>query len=68
MTEGVPALATIALMVFTYNIANGLTAGLVLYLCSSCWLALARTELGKRGTWRRVFGILRVRGAALKGR
>lgn len=31
MTEGVPALATIALMVFTYNIANGLTAGLVLY-------------------------------------
>jgi AGZA family xanthine/uracil permease-like MFS transporter len=27
----VPAVATIAMMVFTYNIANGLTAGLVLY-------------------------------------
>ena len=26
-----PAFACIALMVFTYNIANGLTAGLVLY-------------------------------------
>ncbi len=31
MTELVPAFATIAMMVFTYNIANGLTAGLVLY-------------------------------------
>jgi AGZA family xanthine/uracil permease-like MFS transporter len=31
LTEAVPALATIAMMVFTYNIANGLTAGLVLY-------------------------------------
>jgi AGZA family xanthine/uracil permease-like MFS transporter len=31
MTEIVPAFATIAMMVFTYNIANGLTAGLVLY-------------------------------------
>jgi AGZA family xanthine/uracil permease-like MFS transporter len=27
----VPAAATIAMMVFTYNIANGLTAGLALY-------------------------------------
>jgi AGZA family xanthine/uracil permease-like MFS transporter len=31
LTEVVPAVATIAMMVFTYNIANGLTAGLVLY-------------------------------------
>lgn len=30
-TELVPAFATIAMMVFTYNIANGLTAGLVLH-------------------------------------
>jgi AGZA family xanthine/uracil permease-like MFS transporter len=31
LTELVPAFATISLMTFTYNIANGLTAGLVLY-------------------------------------
>ncbi len=31
LTELVPAFATIVMMVFTYNIANGLTAGLVLY-------------------------------------
>ena len=31
LTEAVPAFACIALMVFTYNIANGQTAGLVLY-------------------------------------
>ena len=31
LTESLPAFACIALMVFTYNIANGLTAGLVLY-------------------------------------
>jgi AGZA family xanthine/uracil permease-like MFS transporter len=31
LTEVVPAFATIAMMVFTYNIANGLTAGLILY-------------------------------------
>jgi len=30
-TELVPALTTITMMVFTYNIANGLTAGLVVY-------------------------------------
>ena len=30
-TELVPAFVTIAMMVFTYNIANGLTAGLILY-------------------------------------
>ncbi len=31
LAELVPAFVTIAMMVFTYNIANGLTAGLVLY-------------------------------------
>jgi adenine/guanine/hypoxanthine permease len=31
LTEGVPAFATIVMMVFTYNIANGLTAGLIIY-------------------------------------
>jgi adenine/guanine/hypoxanthine permease len=31
MTELVPAFVTIIMMVFTYNIANGLTAGLLLY-------------------------------------
>jgi AGZA family xanthine/uracil permease-like MFS transporter len=31
MTELVPAFVTIAVMVFTYNVANGLTAGLVLW-------------------------------------
>jgi AGZA family xanthine/uracil permease-like MFS transporter len=31
LSEAVPAVATIAMMVFTYNIANGLTAGLLLY-------------------------------------
>ena len=31
LTELVPALVTVGMMLFTYNIANGLTAGLVLY-------------------------------------
>jgi AGZA family xanthine/uracil permease-like MFS transporter len=31
LTEAVPAFATIAMMAFSYNIANGLTAGLLLY-------------------------------------
>src|SRR5262249_59978787 len=31
LTEVVPAFATIVMMLFTYNIANGLTAGLILY-------------------------------------
>jgi AGZA family xanthine/uracil permease-like MFS transporter len=31
LTEWVPAFTTIVMMLFTYNIANGLTAGLVLY-------------------------------------
>lgn len=30
-TEFVPAIVTIAMMVFTYNIANGITAGLILH-------------------------------------
>lgn len=32
LTEAVPAISTIALMIFTYNTANGLTAGLVLFV------------------------------------
>jgi AGZA family xanthine/uracil permease-like MFS transporter len=31
LTEAVPAFATLVMIVFTYNIANGLTAGLILY-------------------------------------
>jgi AGZA family xanthine/uracil permease-like MFS transporter len=31
LTEAVPSFVTIVMMLFTYNIANGLTAGLVLY-------------------------------------
>ena len=31
LTEALPAFACIALMVFTYNIANGLAAGLILH-------------------------------------
>ena len=31
LTELVPAFVTIVMMLFTYNIANGLTAGLVVY-------------------------------------
>jgi AGZA family xanthine/uracil permease-like MFS transporter len=31
LTELLPAFATITMMLFTYNIANGLTAGLILY-------------------------------------
>ena len=31
LTESVPAFVTIIMMLFTYNIANGLTAGLVAY-------------------------------------
>jgi AGZA family xanthine/uracil permease-like MFS transporter len=31
LTELIPAFATIVMMIFTYNIANGLTAGLVLW-------------------------------------
>lgn len=31
LTEVVPAFVTIVMMIFTYNIANGLTAGLIIY-------------------------------------
>ncbi len=31
LTESVPAFATIVMMIFSYNIANGITAGLILY-------------------------------------
>ena len=31
LTEAVPAVVTVVLMLFSFNIANGLTAGLVLY-------------------------------------
>jgi AGZA family xanthine/uracil permease-like MFS transporter len=31
LSEAVPAFATIVVMLFSYNIANGLTAGLILY-------------------------------------
>jgi len=41
LTEAVPAFVTIVMMVFTYNIANGLTAGLILHpllkLASGRW-------------------------------
>lgn len=41
LTELVPALVTIVMMVFTYNIANGLTAGLILHplmkVCAWRW-------------------------------
>jgi len=46
LTELVPAFATIAVMVFTYNIANGLTAGLVLW-------PVMKTAAGR---WREVKG------------
>jgi len=32
LTEATPAFVTIAMMIFSYNIANGLTAGLVMYV------------------------------------
>lgn len=40
LTEAFPSFATIAMMIFTYSIANGLTAGLVLY-------ALIKTLTGR---------------------
>jgi adenine/guanine/hypoxanthine permease len=36
LTELIPAFATIVMMIFTYNIANGLTAGLVLHPVFKC--------------------------------
>jgi AGZA family xanthine/uracil permease-like MFS transporter len=45
-TELVPAFATIAMMVFTYNIANGLTAGLVLHPLMKVMAGRARDVSG----------------------
>jgi AGZA family xanthine/uracil permease-like MFS transporter len=49
LTELVPAFATIVMMVFTYNIANGLTAGLVLYPLMK--LLTGRAHEVKPGAW-----------------
>jgi AGZA family xanthine/uracil permease-like MFS transporter len=49
LTELVPAFATIAMMVFTYNIGNGLTAGLLLYPLGK--LAAGRAREAKPGAW-----------------
>jgi AGZA family xanthine/uracil permease-like MFS transporter len=49
MTELVPAFAAIALVVFTYNIANGLTAGLALYPIVK--VAAGRGREVRAGTW-----------------
>jgi AGZA family xanthine/uracil permease-like MFS transporter len=49
LTELVPAFATVVVMVFTYNVANGLTAGLVLHplmkLAAGRWRAIAPGSL-----------------------
>jgi AGZA family xanthine/uracil permease-like MFS transporter len=49
MTELVPAFATIALLVFTYNIANGLTAGLALHPIVK--VAAGRAREVRSGAW-----------------
>jgi AGZA family xanthine/uracil permease-like MFS transporter len=49
LTELVPAFATIAMVVFTYNIANGLTAGLALHPIVK--LAAGRAAEVKPGGW-----------------
>lgn len=49
MTELVPAVATLAMMVFTYNIANGLTAGLALHPFLK--LATGRVREVPPGAW-----------------
>ena len=49
MTELVPAFATIAMLVFTYNIANGLTAGLALHPIVK--VAAGRAREVRPGTW-----------------
>jgi AGZA family xanthine/uracil permease-like MFS transporter len=48
-TELVPALSTVAMMVFTYNIANGLTAGLLLHPLLK--VAAGRAREVKGGGW-----------------
>jgi AGZA family xanthine/uracil permease-like MFS transporter len=49
LTELVPAFVTVVMMVFTYNIANGLTAGLVLYPLVK--VAAGRGREVKAGAW-----------------
>jgi AGZA family xanthine/uracil permease-like MFS transporter len=49
LTELVPAFATIAMMVFTYNIANGLTAGLLLHPIVK--VAASRAGEVRPGAW-----------------
>ena len=50
LTELVPAFLTIVLMVFTYNIANGLTAGLLVHpLMKAAAGAVPRGEAGRPG-------------------
>jgi AGZA family xanthine/uracil permease-like MFS transporter len=49
LTELVPAFATIVMMVFTYNIGNGLTAGLLLYPLIK--VAAGRAGEVKGGAW-----------------
>jgi AGZA family xanthine/uracil permease-like MFS transporter len=49
LTELVPAFLTIVMMVFTYNIANGLTAGLALYPLLK--IAAGRGREVKPGAW-----------------
>lgn len=49
MTEIVPAFVVIALMIFTYNIGVGITAGFVLY--PLCKLISGRVREVKPGLW-----------------
>jgi len=48
-TELIPAFAVVALMIFTYNIGIGMTAGFVLY--PFCKLVAQRTKEVKPGLW-----------------
>ncbi len=63
MTELAPAFATIVMMVFTYNIANGLTAGLVLHPGADGTGARDQHGVGDAGG--ALPGVLRVRVTAL---
>ena len=49
LTELVPAFATIAMIAFSYNIANGLTAGLLLHPIVK--LAAGRAREVRAGAW-----------------
>jgi AGZA family xanthine/uracil permease-like MFS transporter len=49
LTELVPAFATIVMMAFTYNIGNGLTAGLLVYPAVKA--AAGRAREVKGGAW-----------------